>query len=139
MESSQVFDITKRESLDHLAVWLRDLKAHADPNLVICVAGNKADLLERSEEAGDDAAAVKYVAVDEATVQAFVTEAGATYFRTSAQSGQNITELFESLAVRVVDAYKHTIVQRSLSDEVNELNLGAREPSSTDRHRNGCC
>ena len=38
-----VFDVTNEDSLNRVATWLRDLKAHADPHCVICIAGNKAD------------------------------------------------------------------------------------------------
>jgi GTPase SAR1 family protein len=38
-----VFDVTNEESFHRVASWLRDLKAHADQNVVICLAGNKCD------------------------------------------------------------------------------------------------
>lgn len=39
-----VYDITKRQSFDHMARWLEELRAHADKNLVIMLIGNKSDL-----------------------------------------------------------------------------------------------
>ncbi|CAI9769696.1 unnamed protein product [Fraxinus pennsylvanica] len=39
-----VYDITKRESFDHVARWLDELRGHADKNIVIMLIGNKSDL-----------------------------------------------------------------------------------------------
>ncbi|WOK98133.1 ras-related protein RGP1-like [Canna indica] len=39
-----VYDITKRQSFDHVARWLEELRSHADRNIVIMLIGNKSDL-----------------------------------------------------------------------------------------------
>ncbi|XP_021912652.1 ras-related protein RABA4c, partial [Carica papaya] len=39
-----VYDITKRQSFDHIARWLEELRGHADKNIVIMLIGNKSDL-----------------------------------------------------------------------------------------------
>ncbi|MBA0763636.1 hypothetical protein Gotri_013062 [Gossypium trilobum] len=39
-----VYDITKRQSFDHVAKWLEELRGHADKNIVIMLVGNKSDL-----------------------------------------------------------------------------------------------
>ncbi|WOK95277.1 ras-related protein RGP1 [Canna indica] len=39
-----VYDITKRQSFDHVARWLEELRGHADRNIVIMLIGNKSDL-----------------------------------------------------------------------------------------------
>ncbi|KAG7536996.1 Small GTP-binding protein domain [Arabidopsis suecica] len=39
-----VYDITKRQSFDHVARWLEELRGHADKNIVIMLIGNKTDL-----------------------------------------------------------------------------------------------
>ncbi|KAG8056263.1 hypothetical protein GUJ93_ZPchr0002g24551 [Zizania palustris] len=39
-----VYDITKRQSFDHVARWLQELRGHADKNIVIMLIGNKSDL-----------------------------------------------------------------------------------------------
>ncbi|KAL5538292.1 hypothetical protein UlMin_044017 [Ulmus minor] len=39
-----VYDITKRQSFDHVARWLEELRGHADKNIVIMLVGNKSDL-----------------------------------------------------------------------------------------------
>ncbi|KAK3003021.1 hypothetical protein RJ639_020187 [Escallonia herrerae] len=39
-----VYDMTKRQSFDHIARWLEELRGHADKNIVIMLVGNKSDL-----------------------------------------------------------------------------------------------
>ncbi|XP_043692451.1 ras-related protein RABA4c-like [Telopea speciosissima] len=39
-----VYDITKRQSFDHVTRWLEELRGHADKNIVIILIGNKSDL-----------------------------------------------------------------------------------------------
>lgn len=39
-----VYDITKRQTFDHVARWLEELRGHADKNIVIMLIGNKTDL-----------------------------------------------------------------------------------------------
>ena len=41
----QVYDISSRESFDALSMWLSEARQHSNnPNLVILMIGNKADL-----------------------------------------------------------------------------------------------
>ncbi|KAK0575185.1 hypothetical protein LWI29_035208 [Acer saccharum] len=39
-----VYDISKRQTFDHVAKWLEELRGHADKNIVIMLVGNKSDL-----------------------------------------------------------------------------------------------
>lgn len=39
-----VYDISKRQSFDHIARWLEELRGHADNNIIIMLVGNKSDL-----------------------------------------------------------------------------------------------
>ncbi|KAJ7949133.1 Ras-related protein [Quillaja saponaria] len=39
-----VYDISKRQTFDHVAKWLDELRGHADKNIVIMLVGNKSDL-----------------------------------------------------------------------------------------------
>ncbi|PPS17963.1 hypothetical protein GOBAR_AA02592 [Gossypium barbadense] len=51
-----VYDITRRETFNHLASWLEDARQHANPNMTIMLIGNKSDLSHRravSKEEGE--------------------------------------------------------------------------------------
>ena len=39
-----VYDITRRQTFNHLEAWLTDATNHASPNTVIFLIGNKSDL-----------------------------------------------------------------------------------------------
>lgn len=39
-----VYDVTKRQSFDHIPRWLEELRSHADNNIIIILIGNKSDL-----------------------------------------------------------------------------------------------
>jgi GTPase SAR1 family protein len=69
---------------------LRDLKAHADPNVVILLCANKCDM-----EAGFDLSKAEELGV----------QLGGGFFRTSALDGEGVSEVFESLSRSVFDTY----------------------------------
>ncbi|KAF7826219.1 ras-related protein RABA3 [Senna tora] len=50
-----VYDITKRQSFDHVARWVEELRAHADNSIVIMLIGNKADLVDLRAVSTEDA------------------------------------------------------------------------------------
>lgn len=50
-----VYDITKRQTFDHIARWLEELRGHADKNIVIMIVGNKSDLESDRAVSSDDA------------------------------------------------------------------------------------
>ncbi|KAK4378038.1 hypothetical protein RND71_004334 [Anisodus tanguticus] len=39
-----VYDLTKRQTFDHMARWLEELRGHSDKNIVIMLIANKCDL-----------------------------------------------------------------------------------------------
>lgn len=50
-----VYDMTKRQSFDHVARWLEELRGHADKNIVIMLIGNKSDLTTLRSVSTEDA------------------------------------------------------------------------------------
>ena len=42
-----VYDITRRETFNHLARWLEEARTNANSNMVIMLIGNKSDLEHR--------------------------------------------------------------------------------------------
>jgi GTPase SAR1 family protein len=39
-----MYDISRRETFDHVAQWLSEAKKNSNPHMVIILVGNKADL-----------------------------------------------------------------------------------------------
>ncbi|RYG93439.1 hypothetical protein EON65_58895 [archaeon] len=115
-----VFDVTNEESFTHVSTWLRDLKAHADPNVVICLAGNKCD---------------KTATFALAQCEAMAKSMGGTFFRTSAFSGEGIQEIFDTLARRVAEVYRGN---KAPSKDYDTLKLGAGNKKA-ESSGGGCC
>ena len=115
-----VYDVTKASSLEKAKSWVKELQRHANPNIVIALAGNKVDLVQPpaslgatpasgSEDEGDDVAATPGEApspgggeeslrqVPREEAQAYATEAGLLFFETSAKTGEGIVEAFTEI------------------------------------------
>ena len=86
-----VYDITRKDSFENLKnVWLKELKEHADPDVVMGIAGNKSDLYENEE-------------VSEQEAREFAKSIGAVFSLTSAQNNSGINELFKNLVKKYLD------------------------------------
>ncbi|KAG5841895.1 hypothetical protein ANANG_G00171870 [Anguilla anguilla] len=48
-----VYDITRRDTFNHLTTWLEDARQHSNSNMVIMLIGNKSDLESRRETASN--------------------------------------------------------------------------------------
>lgn len=79
-----VYDITKRQSFDHVARWVEELRVHADNSIVIALIGNKVDLEDKREVPSEDAVE-------------FAESQGLYFFETSALTGDNVEAAFFKL------------------------------------------
>jgi Ras-related protein Rab-2A len=89
-----VYDITRRETFNHLTQWLEDMRRHADGKTVIMLVGNKSDLPRRevsTQEGAQFARDNRLMFVETSTKtldcveEAFLTSAGMIY--SNIQSG----------------------------------------------------
>jgi len=76
-----VYDVTSRESYNHVSSWLEDARALANPNIAIVLVGNKIDL-----------AAEREVTFLEAS--RFAQENDLMFLETSARTGEGVSEVF---------------------------------------------
>lgn len=79
-----VYDISKTESYESVSRWLKELKDHADANIVIELVGNKSDLDH-----------LRAVPTDEA--KSFATENSLLFTEASALSSDNVDLSFHQL------------------------------------------
>ncbi|WOL19152.1 ras-related protein RABA4d-like [Canna indica] len=89
-----VYDITKRQSFDHVARWIDELRANADNSIVVMLMGNKSDLAEKRAVAAADAVE-------------FAEEQGLFFSEASAFSGENVEGAFLRLLEEI-----HGVVSR---------------------------
>ena len=79
-----VYDISKRGSYDNVARWLKELRDHADQNIVIMLVGNKKDLRH-----------MRQVQTDEA--KEFCKQHKLFFIETSALADSNVATAFETI------------------------------------------
>nr|GMD34999.1 ras-related protein rabb1c [Ipomoea batatas] len=75
-----VYDITRRETFNHLASWLEDARQHANANMTVMLIGNKCDLAHR-----------RAVSTEEG--EQFAKENGLIFMEASAKTAQNVEEV----------------------------------------------
>ncbi len=83
-----VYDLTRRSSFENLTQWLKELRAHAEPDITIMLAGNKTDACEQDP-------AVRRITKEEG--EKFAASQGTMFAETSAVSNVNVREAFEGL------------------------------------------
>jgi len=79
-----VYDIAKHLTYENVERWLRELRDHADQNIVIMLVGNKSDLRH-----------LRAVPTDEA--RAFAEKNGLSFIETSALDSTNVETAFQNI------------------------------------------
>lgn len=88
-----VYDITHASSFQRAKKWIVELRQNvSNPNLIIALVGNKADLVEERTIAEEEA-------------KDYANELDLLYVETSAKENVNVEELFNMIAERYV--YRH--------------------------------
>ncbi|MQL72655.1 hypothetical protein Taro_004974 [Colocasia esculenta] len=102
-----VYDITKRQTFDNVQRWLRELRDHADSNIVIMMAGNKSDLSHLR-------------AVQEEDGKVLAEKEGLSFLETSALSAVNIEEAFRTILTEIY----HIISKKALAAQEAAASAG---------------
>lgn len=131
-----VYDITRRDTFEHLTNWLEDARQHSSSNMVIMLIGNKCDLESRREVKKEEG-------------EAFAREHGMIFMEASAKTAQNVEEAFINTAKEIYDKIQEGVFD--IQNEANGIKLGpehaapgvggggagARGPGTT--QSGGCC
>ena len=87
-----VFDLTKRESYEHVVRWMADINRFAKENVLKFIVGNKSDLVNERQ-------------VKHEEVRALASQMNTTFFYVSAKNNQNINDFFESATKIYINKY----------------------------------
>ncbi|KAM7272015.1 hypothetical protein ACFE04_031229 [Oxalis oulophora] len=130
-----VYDISKRQSFDHMARWLEELRGHADKNIVIMIIGNKSDL-----------GSLRAVPTEDA--QEFAQRENLFFMETSALEATNVETAFLTVLTEIYRIIsKKTLAANDESDQNSHAGLlkGTRiivpgpEQNSAKPGGGGCC
>lgn len=83
-----VYDITKHVTFENVERWLKELRDHADSNIVIMLVGNKSDLRHLRGVSTEDA-------------HAFAEKEGLSFIETSALESTNVENAFHKILTEI--------------------------------------
>ena len=136
-----VYDITKRETFDHIPRWLEELRAHADKNIVIILIDNKSDLEDQRAIPTEDVSIILENPVQTGSIhylcqivfcftliQGYIQDAkefaekeGLFFLETSALNATNVENSFNTLMSEIFN----TVNKKSLSSVGESNNPGS--------------
>lgn len=125
-----VYDVTRHSTFENVERWLRELRDHTDPNIVVMLVGNKSDLRH-------------LVAVSTDEGKAFAETESLYFMETSALEATNVDDAFSDVLTQI-----YRIVSKKAMEASNDTNATA-VPSEgekidvgkdvSDVKKTGCC
>ena len=134
-----MYDITRRETFNHLTRWLEEARQNANGSMVIMLVGNKGDLDHKRQVTKEEG-------------EKFAKENGLIFLETSAKTAANVeeafiataTKIYENITAGVMDPGSEahgiklgteSIAKKGAGDSGNvTLAAGAKKPGG-----GGCC
>ena len=121
-----VYDITNAESFNDLKVkWYKDLQQFGEKYTVLAVVGSKSDCYETEQVPEDEA-------------RKYAESINAIYMLTSAKTGDNIENLFDSL-VRAYLGPDFTKKVEEMKSDKGEVTKVTTEKANESKKKNKCC
>ncbi|KAF7441177.1 Ras- protein Rab-11A [Pleurotus ostreatus] len=122
-----VYDIAKHATYVNVTRWLKELRDHADSNIVIMLVGNKSDLKH-----------LRAVPTEEA--KAFSTENGLSFIETSALDASNVEAAFQNILTDIYRIVSSKSLEQSadpIKPPTETLNVSTAEPAQNQGGK--CC
>eukprot|EP01115_Flamella_aegyptia_P007915 TRINITY_DN32870_c0_g1_i1.p1 TRINITY_DN32870_c0_g1~~TRINITY_DN32870_c0_g1_i1.p1 ORF type:complete len:203 (-),score=55.16 TRINITY_DN32870_c0_g1_i1:111-719(-) len=117
-----VYDITRRETFNHLKGWLQEVREHSTKEMVIMLIGNKSDLEHK-----------RAVTFEEG--KKFAEENGLIFRETSAKTASNVEEAFLETANIIFDKMEQGSDMEPTSPSQKKIQPTDQKPQQS----GGCC
>jgi len=124
-----VYDIAKHLTYENVERWLRELRDHADANIVIMLVGNKSDLRH-----------LRAVPTDEA--KAFAEKNNLSFIETSALDSTNVETAFHNILTEIY----RIVSQKQITEGAGDVDRpgGSQtinlQPTETEnKEKKACC
>ncbi|KAF8528201.1 ras-domain-containing protein [Hysterangium stoloniferum] len=124
-----VYDIAKHATYVNVTRWLKELRDHADSNIVIMLVGNKSDLKH-----------LRAVPTEEAKV--FATENGLSFIETSALDASNVESAFQNILTDIYRIVSNKALEQSenqIKPPNESITVTPSVESTNPDAKSGCC
>uniref|UniRef100_A0A1D5Q7A4 RAB2A, member RAS onco family n=1 Tax=Macaca mulatta TaxID=9544 RepID=A0A1D5Q7A4_MACMU len=156
-----VYDITRRDTFNHLTTWLEDARQHSNSNMVIMLIGNKRTqsafpwtgiICIYSHKLTSLSAIFENVdlesrrEVKKEEGEAFAREHGLIFMETSAKTASNVEEAFINTAKEIYEKIQEGVFD--INNEANGIKIGPQHAATNATHAGnqggqqaggGCC
>jgi len=95
-----LYDLTSRDAFENVSQWLKDARELARSDIACVLVGNKTDLKDDREVETEEGAR-------------FAEENGIPFFETSAVSGENVHEVFQTLSKNILTKIEGGLIDAS--------------------------
>jgi Ras-related protein Rab-2A len=125
-----VYDVSRRQTFENVQNWLNDIREQADENIVICLVGNKLDLVDNRQVTSEEASQ-------------WAKENGIVRFvETSAKTGKNVVKAYEEVAQLIHENIvqgKYDLNDRSHGVKANKSSLINLSVEASSKKKRNCC
>ncbi|CAD2216335.1 Rab family, other [Angomonas deanei] len=122
-----VYDVTRRETFEHLQSWLEDARANANTAIVVMLIGNKCDLENNREVSREEG-------------EAFARKNGLIFMEASAKTAQNVDEAFLKTASMIYEGVQKGVIDSAVVSEKQKPKRNTVSPSvSNENNQNDGC
>jgi GTPase SAR1 family protein len=123
-----VYDITNADTFSRAKVWIKELQRQAAPNIVIALAGNKADLATKRQ-------------VEVVDAQTYAEENGLIFMETSAKTALNVNDIFMAIAKKLpkTQDISNTSGGRGRGNDGQSITVTRSTNQRVGGNEGGCC
>ncbi|KAG4102488.1 small GTPase [Neocallimastix lanati (nom. inval.)] len=122
-----VYDLAKHVTYENVNVWLKELRDHADNNIVVMLVGNKSDLRHLRAVSTEDA-------------KKFAAENNLSFIETSALDSSNVELAFTKILTEIYRIVSNKALESSENANGPSSQVVSITPTSKDEaNAGGCC